>query len=80
MYKKTIIENEKELLRALSKVRQEGDDFPSIKEIDMTIDSDGIFLTCSDEKFDISEVSSFEFLQLVLKRNNINLTITGRSE
>jgi len=80
MYTKTIIENEKELFKALEKIKAEGDTFPSIQEIEMTIDSGGIWINCPDDKFDISKVNSFIFLQLVLKQHNINLTITGPAE
>lgn len=75
MYQVTVIENEDELLKALSKNRSPASDYPSLKEITFVIDDETFQLELEDDKFDISLVDSVALLTKVLKDRGIKLQI-----
>lgn len=74
MYKKTIIENEKELIAVLGDHQAEGSEIPSLNSVELDLTDGNISLICHDDNFDISKVSVVEFLAAVLKQHNIEVT------
>jgi len=79
MYKKTILENTDELLRACRPAREQGDTFPSIGRSTLVFenDMDTVRLECSDTCVELSsKVTAEEVIKALANHANLDVHIT----